>query len=60
MNVLCDLSLLQTLSSKPVWKPALNSGGAGAELQYGDGVAGREGDFSGRQQEEVRSSSCRD
>ena len=34
MNVLCDLSLLQTLSSKPGWQPALNSGRAGAEPSY--------------------------
>ena len=60
VNVLYDLSLLQTLISRPGWEPALSSGGAGAELQHGDGGAGREGDYCGRQQEEMRSSSCSD
>ena len=59
MNVL-DLYLLQTLISRPGCEPALSSGGAGAELQHGDGVAGREGGHCGRQQEELRSSSCSD
>ena len=49
MNVLCDLVLLQTLSSGPGWEPDLSSGGAGAELQHGDGLAGREGGHCGRQ-----------
>ena len=47
-------------TSKPGWEPALSSGGAGAELQHSDGVAGREGGYSGRHQEELRSSSCSD
>ena len=55
-----DLSLLQTLILRPGWKPALISVGAGAELQYSDGVAGREGGYCGRYQEEMRSSSCSD
>ena len=59
VNVL-DLYLLQTLISRPGCEPALSSGGAGAELQHGDGGAGREGDSCGRQQEEMRSSSCSD
>ena len=58
MNILCDLPLLQTLSSKQGWEPALNSGVAAEELQHGDRVAGREGGHCGRQQEELRSSSC--
>ena len=59
MNVL-DLSLFQTLISRTGWEPALSSGGAGAELQHSDGVAGREGGYCGRHQEEMRSSSCSD
>ena len=56
MTSLC----FRLLSSRPGWEPALSSGGAGAELQHGDGGAGREGDYCGRQQEEMRSSSCSD
>ena len=56
VNVL-DLSLLQTLISRPGWKPALSSGGAGAELQHSDGIAGRDGGYCGRHHEELRSSS---
>ena len=42
------------LSSRPGGEPVLSSGGAGAELQHGDGGAGREGDYCARQQEEMR------
>ena len=31
------LSLLQTLSSRPGWEPALSPGGSGAKLQHDDG-----------------------
>ena len=48
------------LSSISGWEPALSSGEAGAELQHGDGGAGREGDYFGRQEEEMRSSSFED
>ena len=51
---------LRFLSSMPGWEPSLSSGGAGAELQHSDGVAGREGGYCGRHQEEMRSSSCSD
>ena len=43
VNILCDLSLLQTLISRPGWEPGFISGGAVAELQHGEGGAGREG-----------------
>ena len=42
------------LSSRPGWEPVISSGGAGEELQLGNGGAGREGDYCGRQQEEIR------
>ena len=41
-------------SSRPGWKPVHSSDGAGAELQHGDGGAGRKGDYCGRRQEEIR------
>ena len=45
VNSLC----LRLMSSRPGWEPAISSGGAGAELQHGDGVADREGGHCGRQ-----------
>ena len=53
VNVLCNLSLLQTFEFNFSMAPC-PSGEAGAELQHGDGGDGREGDYCGRQQEELK------